>query len=140
MIDQFKGRYYWLSNFWVEWDKKTVEHRFQAAKATNHDDFLFVMDAPTPSEAKRRGRQIALRPDWEIRKPVEMRAIVYQKFQEPDLRAHLIATEGHELVEGNYWHDQYWGNCLCATHKDIPGNNWLGIILMSLRRSLAWPY
>src|ERR1700742_3548153 len=50
----------------------TVEHYFQACKACDRDDFLWILSAPKASQAKRRGgaggeggRKIELRPDWE---------------------------------------------------------------------------
>lgn len=38
-----------------------------------------------------------------------------------------------EIVEGNYWHDNYWGNCTCDKCKNIEGQNKLGKILMKIR-------
>ena len=41
------------------------------------------------------------------------------------------------LIEGNYWHDNYWGNCLCPKCKEIEGQNQLGKILMKVRSTLS---
>lgn len=137
MINSFRGQYEFLSNFYVELDGKTAEHRFQAAKADNLADYLHVLNAPTPTEAKRRGRKISMRADWERRKVRELRAILWVKFQNPQLRAWLLDTGGQDLIEGNVWHDNYWGDCLCKACEDIPGQNWLGYILMRLRDGLV---
>ena len=50
-----------------------------------------------------------------------------------DLGNRLIATHGHVLVEGNTWHDNYWGDCRCAKCVKWPGLNKLGRILMMTR-------
>ena len=66
-ITQFRGQHRFLSNFYPLWDGTlTVEHLYQAAKCELSDDVLHVLAAPTPGDAKRRGRQVALRPDWEL--------------------------------------------------------------------------
>ena len=65
LISAFRGAYRYLSNFYVEEDGQTVEHRFQAAKALDPAERQWVLEAPTPGEAKRRGRKVNLRPDWE---------------------------------------------------------------------------
>jgi predicted NAD-dependent protein-ADP-ribosyltransferase YbiA (DUF1768 family) len=39
-------------------------------------------------------------------------------------------TAPHELVEGNWWNDTYWGIC------DGTGRNRLGQLLMDLRNTL----
>ena len=57
-----------------------------------------------------------------------------QKFNWPELRTKLLATGNRVLVEGNYWHDNFWGECTCekckATQK---AENWLGKLLMERR-------
>ena len=54
-----------------------------------------------------------------------------------DLRERLLATRGALLVEGNTWHDQTWGSCVCPQHAEVPGDNALGVILMTLRLRLG---
>ena len=66
-----------------------------------------------------------------------MHDIVLAKFtQNPDLKAKLIATCDEYLLEGNTWHDNYWGVCLCNGSKclDKVGKNKLGLILMQVRK------
>jgi predicted NAD-dependent protein-ADP-ribosyltransferase YbiA (DUF1768 family) len=53
------------------------------------------------------------------------------------LAERLLATEGEDLVEGNYWHDQIWGDCNCHVHQSIPGQNLLGKLLMRVRSELT---
>jgi len=67
--------------------------------------------------------------------------IVKLKFaQNPDLRKKLLATGTEELVEGNTWHDNYWGDCSCPECKNIKGRNQLGITLMRVRKEMTINY
>ncbi|MDX1472845.1 MAG: NADAR family protein [Reinekea sp.] len=137
MIDRFQGKYYWLSNFYPSpIDYKgiiypTVENAYQRAKlAKNHvtvHDFALL----TPNEAKRLGRELDLRPDWDDVKYDVMLECCCLKFQtHNDLAKRLLATKDAELIEGNHWGDIYWGVC-----RGIGENN-LGKILMSIREDL----
>lgn len=137
MIDSFKGEHRWLSNFAatvVCYDGDyypTVEHAFQAAKAADSKQRKWVGDAPSAREAKRRGRQVGLRADWEQVKIGVMRQILFQKFSyNVDLRERLLNTGDQELVEGNDWDDRFWGVC------DGEGLNHLGKLLMEVRGQL----
>ena len=55
------------------------------------------------------------------------------KFMNAELRDKLLETGDSVLIEGNTWHDNYWGNCSCAKCKDIEGKNMLGRLLMQVR-------
>ena len=84
-----------------------------------------------PSEAKRTGRKVKLRPDWEDVKINEMRNIVRAKFsQNPELAEKLIQTGDAHLEEGNTWGDRTWGTV------NGSGQNLLGKILMEIRETL----
>ena len=62
-----------------------------------------------------------------------MEEIVRAKFyQNPQLAEKLIATADRKIVEGNTWHDTFWG-VDAATGK---GENHLGVILMKIREEL----
>lgn len=115
---------------------KTTEHAFQAAKADNEEERQWVADAATPGEAKRRGRQVHLRKDWEVVKDQIMLDIIRIKFQNPDMRWRLVKSRDWILCENNYWHDNYWGNCTCERCQDIFGQNRLGNILMQVREEV----
>lgn len=129
-IDQFKGEYAWLSNFHIEADGFSLEHRFQAAKTLDPAEAAVILAQSTPGKAKRAGRREAtLRADWEDVKLEVMRGLVEAKFRDPVLRAKLDATGDVELREGNYWNDTYWGVSL----KTGKGWNRLGQILMDVR-------
>jgi len=135
-IIQFQGDYSFLSNFYhcsVEMDGKvypSVEHAFQAAKTHDCAKRDIIRKAPTPSEAKRLGRKLLLRSDWEKVKVDIMQELVMHKFQNPELAAKLVETDDAKLIEGNWWNDTFWGVC------NGKGENRLGQILESVRTTL----
>lgn len=142
-IEDFQGDYYFLSNFApapVELDGvryPTVEHAYQAAKTLDPEERENIRQASTPALAKKLGRKVTKRPAWPDLKVDLMRELVRQKFAgQPDLKKRLLATDQAELVEGNTWHDNFWGDCRCARCASSPGQNWLGRILMDVRRQL----
>lgn len=143
VIDQFYDEYNFLSNFaqipvrWMGTEYRTAEHVFNAMKAVDYSDRRYVADAITPTEAKRRGREITLRQDWDKVKYAFMRDILYAKFNTPTTKQLLLSTDNAILVEGNTWHDQIWGDCVCPRHIKIPGQNALGTLLMYTRLRLA---
>jgi predicted NAD-dependent protein-ADP-ribosyltransferase YbiA (DUF1768 family) len=59
--------------------------------------------------------------------------LAYKFAHHPDLRQKLITTKGKTLIEGNFWHDNTWGDCYCENCKDTKGKNLLGRSLMALR-------
>jgi ribA/ribD-fused uncharacterized protein len=88
----------------------------------------------SPSESKKLGRQIKLRSDWEGIKDNIMYTGVLAKFaQHSDLKQQLLDTHPLILIEGNYHHDNYWGDCYCKKCQKIAGKNSLGKILMYVR-------
>lgn len=138
-IDDFRGDYFFLSNFcpspfvFPDIKYETVEHAFQALKATNQKDHDLVKNSKNPSEAKRYGRRIKLRDDWEEVKDDYMYCLVKAKFsQNPGQAKMLIETGNAELIEGNTWGDTHFGVC----SKTSIGENVLGKILMRVREEL----
>lgn len=113
----------------------TVEHFFQAMKTKDPIQRAEIAAAPTPGKAKRLGRQVQLRSDWEEVKVDVMRQGLRLKFQDPKLRTMLLATGDKELVEGNTWHDRTWGRCICEKCGG-QGENLLGQLLMELREEI----
>jgi ribA/ribD-fused uncharacterized protein len=110
---------------------KSVEHAFQALKTLDMLEREAIRSARSPSEAKAMGRTVKLRPDWDDKKIGFMRMLVRQKFSTNPLRSELMATGEAELIDGNYWHDTFWGMCGGV------GTNHLGKILMEVRREIA---
>ena len=140
-ITSFKGQYRFLSNFYpveVELDGivyQSVEHAYQAAKTTDPVKRAEIAIAETAARAKKLGQRLARRPDWETVRLPTMEALLRQKFAVPENAALLVATGRADLVEGNFWHDQFWGTCTCAKHKGL-GENHLGDLLMTIRAEL----
>lgn len=137
MIYGFTGAYRWLSNFWPcvirmsGVDYPTAEHAYQAAKTLNKEDRLAISQLSTPGQAKKAGRALDIRPNWDDIKLKAMKAIVMYKFKYNDeLRNLLLATGEEEIMETNYWGDTFWGVC------NGIGQNHLGKILMEVRKEL----
>jgi ribA/ribD-fused uncharacterized protein len=141
-IDSFIGDYRFLSNFYdccivhdgIQY--KNVEAAFQAAKTLDIEERKKFKEL-RPDEAKRAGRRLYLRSDWESVKVSVMRECLNDKFRRnDDLRVKLLQTGNAKLVEGNTWHDNFWGDCQCGKCIHIKGLNNLGIELMLLRSKL----
>lgn len=133
-VHEFKGRFAFLSNFWREASGYTVEHKFQAAKTNDPMLKSWVLAAHSPGEAKRRGRKVTLREDWEKVKFDVMLELVRDKFySDPRLARQLLETGNATLYEGNSWHDTYWG----VDIRTGKGVNALGKILMQVRGEIA---
>lgn len=135
-ITRFKDEYHFLSNFylcWIEFDGAwypSVEHAYVASKTLDHEIRKQVL-SKTPGQAKRFGRTIALRSDWETVKLNVMEQLVRFKFTyHEDLKQKLIDTQGRLLEEGNFHKDQFWGTYYGK------GHNHLGKILMTIRDEL----
>lgn len=142
IICKFDGEFFFLSNFFeskVEYEGityPTVEHAFQAAKTLDNDTRKKVAAAGSPGRAKRMGRSLYLRADWEKVKFKIMEDLIREKFKNPELREKLLSTGDAELVEGNTWHDNIWGNCNCPRCIEIEGQNNLGKTLMKIRKEI----
>lgn len=136
MIDRFADDYEFLSNFAASpvvvdgLTYPTVEHAFQAAKTFDPAEKARIAAVATPATAKRAGRKVALRPDWEEVKVGIMEDLVRRKFADERLGRMLVATGDEELVEGNTWNDRFWGVCRGS------GRNELGKLLMKVRSEL----
>jgi len=133
-IDKFSGNYRFLSNFYPAIiihhgiTYPTSEHLYQAAKTTDFELRKKIAALPTPGNAKRAGRNLKIRANWDDIKVVIMKQIVLMKFkQNPKLISMLTATGNAYLEEGNTWGDKFWGVCGGV------GENHLGEILMDVR-------
>lgn len=143
-ITDFHGEHYWLDNMYpctIWWDSylpdlkfKAVEYGFVYFKVADPELRKQVLECPDPYEAKAFGRSVPMRSDWDEIKFGIMYELVKKKFQQhQELRYKLQQTGNVMLIEGNDWDDNIWGDCICEDCRDIPGQNFLGKILMSLR-------
>lgn len=135
-ILEFHGEYRFLSNFWpaaVTLDEVTypsIEHAYQAAKTLDPAERASFVGCAA-GQAKRLGRSISLRSDWDAIKDAVMRDLVAQKFAPGrPLAQRLLATGAARIIEGNTWGDTYWGMC------GGRGLNKLGEMLMAQRAHL----
>lgn len=135
-IRTFKNKNAFLSNFYpvfVYYEGMrfpSVEHAFQAAKTNDLETRKLFMIAPTAKDAKRLGRQVKLRKDWDSVKVNVMEMLLRQKFARPSLREQLLSTEDSMLIEGNNHGDTFWGVCKGT------GENYLGRLLMKIRQEI----
>lgn len=139
MINSFSGEYEFLSNQFpvvILGDDlelyPSVEHAFQARKTDDPDLRREIRLATTASAAKQLGRNVQLKSNWDGEKLDLMASLVKQKFTENvDLKIQLLLTMDEDLVQGNSWKDQFWGQ-----DKNEVGENNLGKILMSIRSTI----
>jgi len=135
-VDRFTGTYSFLSNFEIcrivheGIVYPSVEHAFQAAKTHDMDERRYIAKLPTPGMAKRRGRKMKLRSNWDDIRVGVMLTLLRKKFAHPELAEALDVTGDAELVEGNHWGDHFWGVC------DGVGENHLGKLLMQVRSEM----
>lgn len=128
-------RYFCFSNFYYatfyldrEW-WKTVEHYYQAHKSISKIQQDSIRVSNSPHDAKKLGREVELRPDWEFVKYDIMAKAVFAKFDQcHDIRGILLATGDLPIHEDSPY-DRVWG----WRNK---GQDLLGKILISVRDRL----
>lgn len=138
-ITAFNKKYAFLSNSHIaefEWDGRTYlccEAAFQSARSLDaYDRKQFTQMKGI--EAKREGKELKLRRDWDLVKNEIMEEVVLAKFtQNPDLAKKLKETGDAELVYGNRQKETYWG----VDETTGKGENHLGKILMKVRAILC---
>lgn len=148
MIDIFRGEYDWLSNFYMRpisvggVPLKSNEHFYHSCRTVNPQEVKFILDAPTAYEAKKRSRTVTTRSNWHAINVGAMAIGLWYKFTyNLDLQGKLLLTGDKVLIEGNWWHDNFWGDCkfgrgfvgVCERCQFIKGQNKLGKLHMQLR-------
>ena len=134
-IKSFRDEFGFLSNFYsvkIEFEGETYQNAEAAFQATKTMDSLErkKFEKLTGKEAKKLGKKVKLRNDWETVKEEKMYKILKVKFENPELRRLLLATGNQVIAEHNYWGDTEWGVCNGA------GQNKLGNLLMLVRENL----
>lgn len=134
-IGYFREEYDFLSNFYptkvlfdgiIYYNSEAAYQAQKCLQQTDKEQFALL----SADEAKRLGKKVEMRRNWDDVKFKIMERVVYEKFtQNPTLAQDLLNTGDRILKEGNYWKDLYWGVDL----KTGEGENNLGKILMSLR-------
>lgn len=128
LINIFRGEHYFLSNMYILKNPIhfegfaffSVECAYVASK-TIHSGIRYRISQMDPYKAKKFGEKvfeenISPNPNWSDEYRIEVMAdLVRQKFDKnPDLLEKLLATRDAEIIEGNYWHDNFWGECFCG--------------------------
>ena len=136
-IGSFREENSFLSNFYdapVTYNRITYNNSEAAfhSQQVLTDEERMAFSSLHATEAKKLGRKVSIRYDWEAIKVQIMKDIVYAKFsQNEELGEKLIATGDAYLEEGNDWEDRVWGTV------DGKGANLLGNILMEVREKLS---
>jgi ribA/ribD-fused uncharacterized protein len=147
MINSFTGIYNFLSNFYpceiIHQGIKypSVEHYYVALKIktdqqiegrniTLIDCREMIAKITDPGKVKKLGKFLKLRKDWKDVKLDVMLWGIREKFKNEDLKQLLLSTGDRELIEGNFWGDQFWG-----VYNGMGENN-LGKLLMQVRSEL----
>jgi len=129
----FRNEYGFLSNFYNHkigykgLSFNNVEAAFQAAKCCNLEDMRMFVNL-SGAEAKKLGRRIKLRNNWNNIRLSVMKELLLIKFNDPLLKSKLLDIKS-DIVEENTWHDNFWGDCSCQRCKNITGENMLGNLL-----------
>lgn len=130
------------SNFWVAPDGWHVEGQFQAEKHEGHpwrQRILRDLEL-RPWPARKLGRDWELSKEerlaWDRHKLDVMRSLLHEKLFYEDFVIWLAATGEYKIVEINWWHDRYWGQCQCIKCFRQGDNNHLGKLLMALREKV----
>jgi len=163
-IGCFKGPWAFMSNFWPGtvklWVTATgmifsqdpqpgvwnptesyscVECAYQAGKYLApkiRERFQFSGLSGSQAKALSEKLKSKIRADWKEVNIELMRGLLKQKFTPSILRRKLIATFQAELIEGNWWSDEFWGVCHGCTkdgEHEPRGLNHLGKLLMEIR-------
>lgn len=141
-IENFNGEFEFLSNFYIYPVTykgiifRAAEYAYQWDKTNDPDWKHRIATASTCRKAKQFGRACPLRENWKSECNDVMEAILINKFSHSNLKQKLLDTKDFELIEGNIWHDNYWGDCQCEKCKNLHGQNMLGKILMKIRSGL----
>jgi hypothetical protein len=144
-IDGFQGYYRFLSNFWYavlcidDKEYQTSEHYFHAMKCVDDTDAEYIRNLDRPGEAKQCVRSMGYKPDFKESNndlAVMFTGVLAKFEQNSSLAEKLVATGDALLIEGNRWHDNYWGRCTCAKCRNY-GHNHLGRVLMTVRGILG---
>lgn len=137
MINKFRGKYAFLSNFYpclIEYNGlqfRSVESAYQAQKTldnTIREEFTRYDSRKAKAESK----SLTVREDWNRIKLQIMSDLLLIKFADSNLQKKLLDTGDIPLIEENTWHDLFWGVCECERCEGR-GTDWLGKLLMRTR-------
>ena len=135
MIKGFQGKYRFLSNFYPcnimfeGLSYRSSEAAYQASKFIDLSTKQLFTEIDA-REARKLGKAMPIREDWEDIKLNIMYRILRAKFSKEPFRKMLLDTNDDYLEETNYWYDTFWG-----VYNGV-GKNHLGQLLMLVRDEL----
>lgn len=139
----FFQQYRFLSNFEVckitleGLTYNSSEAAYMAYKTLDLDTRATFANITEPSVARRMGRTVKLRGDWNDVRIAVMTQAIHAKFtQNPKLSALLKETGLKELHESNDWKDTFWGVTKDPATGLWVGSDNLGKIIMQVRSSI----
>jgi len=109
---------------------RTVEHWFQASKTKETRAHEKIRTASTAAQAKRLGRAVQLRPDWEKVKMEVMRRGLEAKFTQHGGLKQLLLETGDRAIHEASPSDAIWG------WMGGQGQDLLGKLLMETRTKI----
>lgn len=139
-INSFKKEYAFLSNYYISKNGFCAESYFQACKFENTEDKVKVSQMkPNDSKefAHKSENKSKLRKDWNKISLLVMENALRIKFLNEPERTMLKNTGDAELIEGNTWHDNFYGSCTCEKCTNEKKENHLGKLLMKIRREIS---
>lgn len=140
-IIEFKGKYCWLSNFFLDEKLKiyctngilyhSVECAYQASR-TNSNGVRKRISEMTSLEAYLFGKRglIENKKNFNDDKMIIMLNLLEQKFRQEPFKSKLLKTEDKEIIYENEYGDSFWGTCRGV------GENILGKTIMNIRKHL----
>lgn len=148
MITDFRGPYWFLSNFFpspVHYGDRmwlSAEHAYQAAKTSDAAWRSRIQATDSGAKAKQMGSRYLpsnlIRRDWDVVRVPIMTGVLAAKFDEGSrLAIKLVETRPHVIEHWNTWGDDFWGKVEVITgnghvHQWL-GEDWLGRLLMERR-------
>ena len=133
-VNGFRGEYAFLSNMYPTDVHMTINgQRFcfksseSAYQALKNPSCAFRFVGLSGPDAKRLGRKIDLRPDWDAVKDDVMLSVINAKFDSNLFLRNKLGEIDGDIIEANTWGDRYWGQV------NGVGENKLGKILMQKR-------
>lgn len=137
-FSNFVGPHMFIEHPWVATPARyeTVEHWFQANKATTLEQHEQVRTAFSPGRAKQIGQTVDLWENWDEIKYGVMLTGLRHKFADPRW-AKVLDSTGNRYIAEDSPTDAIWG-IYNPERDDFTGYNLLGIGLMEIRDENRW--
>lgn len=139
IIDRFVDEYSFLSNYHISENGYCVEIHYQASKFVDDDIRLKILSMK-PGQSKRFAHlpenKSKIRKDWKKVSLQKMEEYLRIKYSNGPERTWLKETGDAILIEGNNWHDNFYGSCICEKCVNEKKENHLGKLIMKIRSEI----